>query len=296
MTLAVVIAAYDERPNVEILLERLDLALAEHRGRRDLLFVVDGEDGSREAIEALARRIPDVRVLHSREPRGLADAFRRGFDALAPDVDRVVTLDADLNHQPEEIPRLLSFQERLRAQGKSFKVTFVSLDDDERQLENFLASQPQNGLRSTYWLHEGKERATAHALILRQPMGLGRTDIDLLESHALLQAIMDNASAVIFAKDLDGRYMTINRQYERLFHQTRAEIRGKTDYDIFPAQLADSLRVHDRAVISSGQVLQLEEIVPDDSGMPVRHPQVRALMAEDDGGTYHWKVDAGIVH
>jgi len=58
----------------------------------------------------------------------------------------------------EEIPRLLSFQERLKAQGKPFKVTFVSLDDDERQLENFLASQPQNGLRSTYWLHEGKER------------------------------------------------------------------------------------------------------------------------------------------
>ena len=108
MKLAVVIAAFDERPNVEPLLERLDRALAAHRGRRDLLFVVDGEDGTREAIEALAQRIPDVRVLHAREPRGLADAFRRGFEALAPDVDRVVTLDADLNHQPEEIPRLLA--------------------------------------------------------------------------------------------------------------------------------------------------------------------------------------------
>ena len=58
----------------------------------------------------------------------------------------------------EEIPRLLSFQEKLRGQGKAFKVTFVSLDDDERQLTNFLAAQPASGLRSTYWLHEGKER------------------------------------------------------------------------------------------------------------------------------------------
>jgi thiol-disulfide isomerase/thioredoxin len=58
----------------------------------------------------------------------------------------------------EEIPRLLSFQERLRGQGKAFKVTFVSLDDDERQLLNFLGAQPAAGLRSTYWLHEGKER------------------------------------------------------------------------------------------------------------------------------------------
>jgi len=58
----------------------------------------------------------------------------------------------------EEIPRLLGFQEKLRAQGVSFRVMFVSLDDDERQLVNFLGSQPAGGLRSTYWLHEGKER------------------------------------------------------------------------------------------------------------------------------------------
>ncbi len=58
----------------------------------------------------------------------------------------------------EEIPRLLSWQTRLKGQGKNFKVTFVSLDDDERQLAAFLGNQPQNGLKASYWLHEGKER------------------------------------------------------------------------------------------------------------------------------------------
>jgi thiol-disulfide isomerase/thioredoxin len=58
----------------------------------------------------------------------------------------------------EEIPRLLSWQSRLSAQGKNFHVMFVSLDDDERQLAAFLGAQPATGLRSTYWLHEGKER------------------------------------------------------------------------------------------------------------------------------------------
>jgi thiol-disulfide isomerase/thioredoxin len=58
----------------------------------------------------------------------------------------------------EEIPRLFSWQERLRAKKKGFRVMFVSLDDDERQLTSFLASQPESGLRSTYWLHEGRER------------------------------------------------------------------------------------------------------------------------------------------
>jgi thiol-disulfide isomerase/thioredoxin len=58
----------------------------------------------------------------------------------------------------EEIPRLMSWEKQLGAQGKNFRVTFVSLDDDERQLEKFLGEQPKGGLRSTYWLVEGKER------------------------------------------------------------------------------------------------------------------------------------------
>ena len=37
-------------------------------------------------------------------------------------------------------------------------LVFLSLDDDERQLEQFLASQPEQGVRSTYWLREGHER------------------------------------------------------------------------------------------------------------------------------------------
>jgi len=58
----------------------------------------------------------------------------------------------------EEIPRLMDFQKRLTAAGKSFRVMFVSLDDDERQLQKFMAEQPAGGLRQTYWLREGNER------------------------------------------------------------------------------------------------------------------------------------------
>jgi len=59
----------------------------------------------------------------------------------------------------EEIPRLKSWEQRLNAAGKSFQVVFVSMDDDPRQLQDFLKTQPAEGLRSTYWLREGKERA-----------------------------------------------------------------------------------------------------------------------------------------
>jgi thiol-disulfide isomerase/thioredoxin len=58
----------------------------------------------------------------------------------------------------EEIPRLLGFEKKLQAAGSPFRLSFVSLDDDERQLDDFLEGQPAAGLRASYWLKEGNER------------------------------------------------------------------------------------------------------------------------------------------
>jgi thiol-disulfide isomerase/thioredoxin len=58
----------------------------------------------------------------------------------------------------EEIPRLQQWEKQLNAAGTPFKVVFVSLDDDERQLTTFLEKQPATGLRSTYWLPDGPKR------------------------------------------------------------------------------------------------------------------------------------------
>ncbi len=55
----------------------------------------------------------------------------------------------------EEMPRLLSWQKALAGH---MHVLFVSMDDDERQLHGFLDGQPATGMRSTYWLPDGKKR------------------------------------------------------------------------------------------------------------------------------------------
>lgn len=58
----------------------------------------------------------------------------------------------------EEIPRLLSFERKLSAAAAPFRLSFVSLDDDERQLSDFLEGQPPSGVHASYWLKEGSER------------------------------------------------------------------------------------------------------------------------------------------
>jgi thiol-disulfide isomerase/thioredoxin len=58
----------------------------------------------------------------------------------------------------EEIPRLKSFENRFEAAGLKVRLVFVSLDDDQRQLELFVGSQPESGLKQSFWLREGRER------------------------------------------------------------------------------------------------------------------------------------------
>lgn len=81
----------------------------------------------------------------------------------------------------------------------------------------------------------------------------------LRESESRLQAILDNCPAMIFEKDLDGRYLQINRQFERTFDMVAGQVLGRTDDDLFPRELAAGFRATDRRVIEAGHTLELEE-------------------------------------
>ena len=58
----------------------------------------------------------------------------------------------------EEIPRLQRFVGKLASDGIPIDLTYVSIDDDLRQLTAFLAQQPEGGLKSSYWLKDGPPR------------------------------------------------------------------------------------------------------------------------------------------
>jgi PAS domain S-box-containing protein len=90
---------------------------------------------------------------------------------------------------------------------------------------------------------------------------------DLRASEQRLQSMLDNSTAVIYMKDTQGRYMTINQRYEALFHLDRNDVKGKTDRDIFPKEIADAFQANDREAIAAGVALEKEEIAPQDDGL-----------------------------
>ncbi len=91
-------------------------------------------------------------------------------------------------------------------------------------------------------------------------------ELELATSEMRLQSILDATTAVIYVKDVEGRYFTINRHFERLFGISRDQVVGQTDYEIFPADVADAFRANDQKVIEAEKAMEFEEIAPHDDG------------------------------
>jgi len=72
-------------------------------------------------------------------------------------------------------------------------------------------------------------------------------------------AILDNTTAVIYIKDLDGNYELINKQYENVFGLKEKDVLGKKDTDLFDKNTANKLRETDLEVIKRGVSISLEE-------------------------------------
>ena len=88
----------------------------------------------------------------------------------------------------------------------------------------------------------------------------------LEESRDTLDAIVNNSTAVICAKDLDDRYVFVNRAFEELVHRPAAEIVGHKTQDLFPPEACDQYRENDRRVIEENGSLEFEEVVPQADG------------------------------
>ncbi|WP_437997415.1 AAA family ATPase [Sorangium sp. So ce185] len=109
--------------------------------------------------------------------------------------------------------------------------------------------------------------ATLYADLLQENSERRRAEQAVRDSKELLQSIVDNSTAVIFLKDLEGRYLMINRRYAEVFHVGEQAIVGRTDYDVFPRERADAFRAADQEVLATGTALQAEEVAPQDDGL-----------------------------
>ncbi|HEX6490865.1 MAG TPA: polyprenol monophosphomannose synthase [Gaiellaceae bacterium] len=103
----VCLPTYNERENLEPMLR----ALGPH-GVRVLVIDDNSPDGTGRVADRLARELDFVDVLHRPAKEGLGPAYLAGFRrALADGAERILELDCDFSHDPNDVPRLIAATE-----------------------------------------------------------------------------------------------------------------------------------------------------------------------------------------
>ncbi|MDP6787530.1 MAG: PAS domain S-box protein, partial [Rhodospirillales bacterium] len=85
-----------------------------------------------------------------------------------------------------------------------------------------------------------------------------RAEEALRESEARFKSVTDNSPSLIYLKDTKGRYLFVNKEFERRQGISNNDIVGKTAYDFFPDEIAAAYSAHEQEVIKTGSAVQKE--------------------------------------
>jgi dolichol-phosphate mannosyltransferase len=99
---------YNEEEVIDEFSERLLKSLRELPVDYEVNFIVEGTDGTLEKVKSLTKTDPRIRVDYNENRLGLGKATKKGLGKVDPKSNLVLTMDSDLNHDPEEIIDLLA--------------------------------------------------------------------------------------------------------------------------------------------------------------------------------------------
>lgn len=106
----------------------------------------------------------------------------------------------------------------------------------------------------------------------------------IARKDSLLRSLVHTLPDMVWMKDSEGRYLLCNSSLERVFGRPEAEVIGKTDHELLPADFADHLRLHDQRAIAAGQPVRNEEWVTRvDDGRRIYVETVKAPMYDAAG-------------
>jgi glycosyltransferase involved in cell wall biosynthesis len=156
--LSLVIPCYNEEENVPTLLQRVEAALMQTGRPFEVIIVDDGSTDSTPRLLAEAMAVkPWLRVICMAKNGGQSAAFEAGFEAAHGEV--IATIDADLQNDPEEIPRLLPMLDEQ-------KVDMITGWRKDRQDTPFRRWQSRQANRIRNWISKETVNDSASSLKL----------------------------------------------------------------------------------------------------------------------------------
>ncbi|MHA2062087.1 MAG: PAS domain S-box protein [Candidatus Sifarchaeia archaeon] len=141
-------------------------------------------------------------------------------------------------------------------EGKTVVLERVNILPNGQQMNVLITSSP---------MRDAEGNVAAVVELEKDITKLKQTENALRESEYTYRTLVEHLPQRIFIKDNNSVYLSCNDNYASDFNIKPNEITGKTDYDLFPNELAEKYRTDDKRVIESGKTEELEEnyIIPD---------------------------------
>ncbi len=95
---------------------------------------------------------------------------------------------------------------------------------------------------------------------------LNQAEEQVLTARAQAQAVIDNIPHMAWMKNTEGVFLSVNQPFARACGRPLHDILGKTDYDVWPAELAELYVADDRKVVATGQTVFVEEPIAEIGG------------------------------
>jgi len=112
---------------------------------------------------------------------------------------------------------------------------------------------------------------------------LEERDRRLVIAHSRLEGILEHTSAIIYIKDVHGRYLLVNRAFEAARDLVAENVLGQTERAFSPPDVAHQIALDDKAVVETGELAYGEYTVPTPRG-PRTYLTVKFLIPAPEGG------------
>ncbi len=109
----------------------------------------------------------------------------------------------------------------------------------------------------------------------------------LIQSRMMFQSLIDNTPSLVFARDLEGHFLLINRCYcETVLGRPPETVLGKTPHELFALETADQFRQNDQRIITTGETIAREEQIPHRDGQMRTYLAVKFPLYDTQGTLY----------
>ncbi|HIJ63041.1 MAG TPA: PAS domain S-box protein, partial [Rhodospirillaceae bacterium] len=133
----------------------------------------------------------------------------------------------------------------------------------DKRLERFTLDYPCHSATEQRWFQmnvapltpPGEGVMVVHRNLTQRKLA----EIDLSAERARLHALLENVPDLVWLKDLEGRYVSCNPEFEKFFGAKEAEITGRTDFDFVDWDLAGSFRQKDTEALAADKPVINEE-------------------------------------